>query len=280
MGSLDGQVALITGGARGQGRTHAVALAREGCDVVLCDIAAPLPGIGYPMATPDDLAETVRLVEAEGRRALGLVADMRDTDQVRTVVDDTLAAFGRIDILLANHGVVNFAPVETMTDLEWDAVVDTNLTGVFKILRAVIPTMKAAGYGRIIVTSSSAARGGFPNLPAYISAKWGLIGLVKGTALELADSGITVNAVCPAAVATDLFFNEPTYRVFCPDLENPTVDDFEARLKEHRHGLNGRPYLQPEHVTRAVLFLATDTDGVLTGQVQDVGLGLPAARPV
>ena len=276
---LDGQVALITGGARGQGRSHAVALAREGCAVVLCDIAAPVEGVDYPMASPADLDETVRLVEQEGRRALGIVADMRDTGQVQGVVDRALATFGRIDVLVANHGVVNFAPVETMTDEQWNGVVDTNLTGVFKILRAVIPPMKAAGYGRIIVTSSSAARGGFPNLPAYISAKWGLIGLVKGTALELADHGITVNAVCPAAVATDLFFNEPTYRVFCPDLENPTVEDFEQRLKAHGHGLNGRAYLQPEHVTRAVLFLATDVDGVLTGQVQDVGLGLPASRP-
>jgi SDR family mycofactocin-dependent oxidoreductase len=280
MGMLDGQVALITGGARGQGRAHAVALAREGCDIVVCDIAAPVEGVGYPMATPADLDETVRLVEREGRRALSVVADMRDTVQVQAVVDRALDALGRIDVLVANHGVVNFAPVEAMTDEQWNGVVDTNLTGVFKILRAVIPTMKAARYGRIIVTSSSAARGGFPNLPAYIAAKWGLIGLVKGTALELADTGITVNAVCPAAVATDLFFNEPTYRIFCPDIEHPTPEDFEQRLKEHGHGLNGRPYLQPEHVSRAVLFLAGDADGVLTGQVQDVGLGLPASRPV
>ena len=280
MGTLDGQVALITGGARGQGRAHAVALARQGCDIVVCDIAASVGGVDYPMASAADLDETVRLVEQVGRRALGVVADMRDTAEVQAVVDAALETFGRIDVLVANHGVVNFAPVEAMTDEQWSGVVDTNLTGVFKILRATIPVMKSARYGRIIVTSSSAARGGFPNLPAYIAAKWGLIGLVKGTALELADSGITVNAICPAAVATDLFFNEPTYRVFCPDIENPTREDFEQRLKEHGHGLNGRPYLEPEHVSRAIVFLATDVDGVLTGQVQDVGLGLPAGRPV
>jgi SDR family mycofactocin-dependent oxidoreductase len=278
MGILDGQVALITGGARGQGRAHAVALAREGCDVILADIAAPIAGVGYPMASEEDMNETVRLVEKEGRRALGLVADMRDTEQVRSVVDQAIDNFGRIDVVCANHGVVNYATVETMTDEMWEAVVDTNLTGIFKVLRAVIPTMKAAGYGRIIVTSSSAARAGVPNLPAYISAKWGLIGLVKGTALELADHGITVNAICPAAVATDLFFNDPTYRVFCPDIANPTIDDFEQRLRDHKHGLNGRPYLQPEHVSRMVLHLATDLDGVMTGQVMDVGLGLPAGR--
>ena len=279
MGRVDGKVALITGAAQGQGRSHAVRLAQEGADIIALDLCEPVADVAYSLPAPEDLDETVRLVEKEGKRALGIVADMRDTAAVGAVVDRALATFGRIDVLVANHGVVNFAPVEAMTDEQWNGVLDTNLTGDFKVLRAVIPTMKAAGYGRIIVTSSSAARGGFPNLPAYIAAKWGLIGLVKGTALELADTGITVNAICPAAVATDLFFNEPTYRIFCPDIENPTREDFEQRLKEHRHGLNGRPYLEPEHVSRAVLFLASDVDGVLTGQVQDVGLGLPASRP-
>jgi SDR family mycofactocin-dependent oxidoreductase len=278
MGILDGRVALITGGARGQGRSHALALAREGADVMLCDICAPVPGIDYPTASREDLDTTVRLVEDLDRQAFGLVADMRDTAAVQGVVDAALERFGRIDVLLANHGVVNFATCEKMTDEQWDAVVDTNLTGIFKAVRAVIPTMKQAGWGRIVVTSSSAARAGVPNLPAYSAAKWGLIGFAKGTALELADTGITVNVVCPAAVATDLFFNEPTYRLFCPDLANPTHEDFEQRMKDHKHGLNGRAYLQPEHVTRAVMYLVTDLDGVLTGQVSDVGLGLAAAR--
>jgi SDR family mycofactocin-dependent oxidoreductase len=279
MGALDGRVAVITGGARGQGRSHALALAREGCDIVLADICAPeMDGVGYPLAARADLDETVAQVEALDRRCLGLTADLRDTAAAQGVVDAAVAEFGRIDVLLANHGVVNFATCENMTDDQWNAVIDTNLSGVFKILRATIPVMKRGGWGRVVVTSSSAARAGVPNLPAYIAAKWGLIGLVKGTALELADTGITVNAVCPAAVATDLFFNEPTYRLFCPDLADPTPEDFEQRMKDHKHGLNGRAYLQPEHVTRAVMYLVTDLDGVLTGQVSDVGLGLAASR--
>jgi SDR family mycofactocin-dependent oxidoreductase len=275
MGALTGQVALITGGARGQGRSHAIALAREGADIVVCDIAADVETVGYPMATHEQLDETVRLVEKEGRRVLGIVADMRSTAQVDDVVRQTLAEFGRIDILCANHGVISFNPVDEMSDEQWQAVIDTNLTGVFKIMRAVIPTMKAAGYGRIVVTSSGAGRAGYPNLPHYVAAKWGLIGLVKGCAREVETFGITVNAVCPNSVATDLYFNEPTYRLFCPDIDQPTKDDFERRLAEHAHGLNGRPYLQPEHVTRAVVYLATDLDGVLTGQVTDIGLGSP-----
>jgi SDR family mycofactocin-dependent oxidoreductase len=273
VGKLEGQVALVTGGARGQGRSHAMAMAAEGANVVVCDIAAPVAAIRYPMATSDQLEETVQLIEKHGVRGLGFVTDLRDTSQVQSLVDQVIEEFGRIDILLANHGVVAFSTVDQTTDDEWNAVVDTNLTGVFKIMRAVVPHMKRAGYGRIIATSSMGARVTHPNLPHYTSAKWGVIGLVKGCALEVANDGITVNAICPGAVGTDLFFNQPTYDIFCPDIANPTRDDFEQRLAEHGHGLNGRPYLDTDHVTRAVMYLVTDADGVITGQVMEIGLG-------
>jgi SDR family mycofactocin-dependent oxidoreductase len=276
MGKLTGQVAVITGGARGQGRAHALAMAAEGADIVVCDIAAPVAGLGYPTATPDQLAETVKLVEELDRRALGITMDARETGQVQAAVDRVIAEFGRLDILVANHGIVDFSTVEETTDEMWTTVVDTNLTGIFKVMRAVIPHMRRAGYGRIVATSSSGARVTSPNLAHYISAKWGVIGLVKSCALEVANHGITVNAVCPAAVSTDLFFNQPTYDLFCPDIENPTHEDFMQRMVDTAHGLNGRLYLEPEHVARAVLHLVTDTDGVYTGQVMDVGLGLSA----
>ncbi|GAA0607968.1 mycofactocin-coupled SDR family oxidoreductase [Sporichthya brevicatena] len=278
MGVLDGQVAIVTGGARGQGRSHAIALAREGAAVVVADIAADMPTIDYPLATPAELEETVRLVEKEDRRALGLQADLRNTAAVQGVVDATLAEFGRIDILVANHGVINYGTVENTTDEMWETVLATNITGYFKMMRAVIPTMRAQNYGRIVCTASFGARGGFPNLPAYTAAKWGVIGLAKGTALEVQNSGITINVVAPAAVGTGLFLNQPTYNLFCPDIENPTRDDFEARLVQNNAGLNGRRYLDPEHVTRAVMFHVTDVDGVMTGQVTDVGLGASALR--
>jgi SDR family mycofactocin-dependent oxidoreductase len=278
MGLLNGQVALITGGARGQGRSHAIALAREGADIVVTDIAADVATIDYPLATPAELEETVRLVEKEDRRCLGIQADMRDTAAVQGVVDATLAEFGRIDILVANHGVINYGTVENTTDEMWETVLATNITGYFKAMRAVIPHMRAQNYGRIICTASFGARGGFPNLPAYTAAKWGVIGLAKGTALEVASSGITVNVVCPAAVGTGLFLNDPTYQLFCPDIPNATREDFEKRLVQNDAGLNGRRYLDPEHVSKAVLFLATDLDGVMTGQVTDVGLGSSATR--
>lgn len=275
MGQLDGRVALITGGARGQGRSHALALAAEGANVVVADIAAQVAVIGYPLATADQLDETVKLIEEHGVRALGLKVDARDTGQIQEAVARTVAEFGRIDILLANHGVVDFTTVETMTDEAWDVVVETNLTGIFKAIRAVIPTMRKQRYGRIVATASMGARNAAPNLAHYIAAKWGVIGLVKTTALEVADFGITVNVVAPGAVGTDLFFNQPTFDVFLPDIEHPTVDDFRTRLDDLDYGLNGVRYLEPEDVSRAVLYLVTDR-GLMTGQVLEIGLGTSA----
>jgi SDR family mycofactocin-dependent oxidoreductase len=275
MGQLDGQVAFITGGARGQGRAHALALAAEGADVAITDITADVPGLGYAMATPDQLAETVKLVEEYGVRALGLQVDARDTTAINEGVATTVGDLGRIDILIANHGIIDFSTVEETSDEMWDNIIDTNLTGIFKAIRAVIPPMRAQKYGRIVATASMGARNTAPNLGHYIAAKWGVIGLVKTTALEVAAHGITVNAVAPGAVETDLFFNQPTYNVFVPDIANPTETDFLRRLDELDYGLNGVRFLQPEDVSRAVLYLVTDR-GLMTGQVLEIGLGTPA----
>ena len=275
MGQLDGRVAFITGGARGQGRAHALALAAEGADVVVSDIAADLPGLRYPLATPDQLAETVKLIEEYGVRAAGLQVDARDAEQINAAVAQIVADFGRIDILLANHGVVDFSTVEQTTDELWNTVVETNLTGIFKAIRAVIPQMRAQKYGRIIATASMGARNAAPNLGHYIASKWGIIGLAKTTALEVAGDGITVNVVAPGAVDTDLFFNQPTYDVFLPDVVNPSEADFRKRLDDLDYGLNGVRFLQPEDVTRAMLYLVTDR-GLMTGQVLEIGLGTSA----
>jgi NAD(P)-dependent dehydrogenase (short-subunit alcohol dehydrogenase family) len=275
MGQLDGRVAFITGGARGQGRAHALALAAEGADVVVSDIATDLPGLRYPLATPDQLAETVKLVQEYGVRAAGFQVDARETDQINHAVAQTIADFGRIDILLANHGVIDFSTVEQTTDELWDTIVATNLTGIFKAVRAVLPQMRAQKYGRIIATASMGARHTAPNLGHYIAAKWGVIGLVKTTALEVAGDGITVNAIAPGAVDTDLFFNQPTYDIFLPDVTNPTEDDFRNRLDALDYGLDGVRFLQPEDVARAMLYLVTDR-GLMTGQVLEIGLGAAA----
>jgi SDR family mycofactocin-dependent oxidoreductase len=275
MGQLDGRVAFITGGARGQGRAHALALAAEGADVMVTDIAADLPELGYPLASADDLAETVKLVEAYGVRAQGLQVDTRDTEQLNDAVARTVEDFWSLDILVANHGVVDFSTVEETSDALWHSIIETNLTGVFKAIRAVIPQMRHQKFGRIVATSSMGARNTAPNMGHYIAAKWGVIGLVKTAALELASDGITVNALAPGAVETDLFFNQPTYDIFVPDIANPTEEDFRRRLDELDYGLNGVRFLQPEDVSRALLYLVTDR-GLMTGQVLELGLGTSA----
>ncbi|WP_375476352.1 mycofactocin-coupled SDR family oxidoreductase [uncultured Jatrophihabitans sp.] len=276
MGQLDGRVAFITGGARGQGRAHALALAAEGADVVVADICADVAAINYPMASEDQLEETVKLIEEHGVRALGLRVDARDTEQVNGAVAQTIAEFGRLDILLANQGIVDFSTVETTTDESWATIIDTNLTGIFKAIRAVIPQMRKQEFGRIIATSSMGARATAPNLAHYIAAKWGVIGLVKTTALEVADFGVTVNAICPGAVGTDLFFNQPTYDIFCPDLPKPvTREQFEKRLDDLNYGLNGVRYLNAEDVSRTMLYLVLDR-GLISGQVAEIGLLGPA----
>jgi NAD(P)-dependent dehydrogenase (short-subunit alcohol dehydrogenase family) len=275
MGQLDGRVAFITGGARGQGRAHALGLAAEGADVMVIDIAADLPELGYPLASAGDLAETVKLVQAYGVRAEGLQVDARDTEQLNDAVARTVADFWSLDILVANHGVIDFSTVEETSDALWHSIIETNLTGVFKAIRAVIPQMRHQKFGRIVATTSMGARNTAPNLGHYIAAKWGVIGLVKTAALELASDGITVNALAPGAVETDLFFNQPTYDIFVPDIANPTEEDFRRRLDELDYGLNGVRFLQPEDVSRALLYLVTDR-GLMTGQVLELGLGTSA----
>lgn len=275
MGALDGRVAIVTGGARGQGRSHALALAAEGAAVAVWDIAAPIGTIPYDLATPDELDETVALVEQAGGQALGIVTDVRDTAQVEAAAARTVERFGRVDILVANAGVCGYYAFGDITDEVWDDMVGTNLTGTFKCIRAVLPHMVDQGYGRVIVISSGAGRSGAPNLAHYSSTKWGIIGLTKTLALETARQGITANVICPTTVRTPMVENDQNYRLFCPDLEHPTLDDALPRLGT----LNpmGKPWLEPEDVSRAVLLFATD-NGTLSGTVFEVSMGASATR--
>jgi SDR family mycofactocin-dependent oxidoreductase len=277
MGKLDEQVAFITGGARGQGRSHALALAREGADIAVCDIAAPIETVPYPLASEEDLAETVRQVEALGRRCVAVKADVRSTEEIEGAVAEALGELGRIDILLANAGVCGFGRFWEIDDRMWDEMVDTDLTGVFKSMRAVVPQMIERGYGRIVATSSMGGRMGNPNLAHYVAAKWGVIGLVKTLALEVADKGITVNAVCPATVDSEMVHNEALYGLFAPDLENPTKADVEPRYT----AMNPvpEPWTPPEEISAAVLYLVSAEARMVTGTTLDVCMGASARMP-
>ena len=227
MGSLDGRVALITGGARGQGRSHAVALAREGADIVVCDWFGGLEGIRYPLSTPEDLEQTVALVEAEDRRCLAAEADVRDLAALEQLVARATAELGRVDIACANAGIATTSgqAVYEMSAETWRQVVDIDLTGVFNTIRAVGPGMVERRYGRIIATSSMMGRTGGAHIAGYAAAKWGVIGLVKCAAHDFAPYGVTVNAIAPGNVDTPMIQNDAIRRLMRPDLENPTRED-------------------------------------------------------
>jgi NAD(P)-dependent dehydrogenase (short-subunit alcohol dehydrogenase family) len=187
VGSLDGKVALVTGAARGQGRSHALALAAEGADIVAWDVPQAMSSLSYPLGTRGDLDLTAKLVTEQGRRCLSLPVDVRDSSQVNAGVQQTLEEFGHLDIALANAGIVTVGPLVDVTDESWDEMVATNRTGVFTTLRAVVPPMREQRWGRIVVTSSMGGRMGVKGLSAYNATKWGVIGLAKSLALEVAN---------------------------------------------------------------------------------------------
>jgi (+)-trans-carveol dehydrogenase len=274
MGKLDGKVVLVTGAARGQGRSHALRLAQEGADVIAVDRCADVPTVGYPMATEEDLAETVRQVEALDRRVVSRVADVRDTAALTAAVDEGVAELGRLDIVLANAGIASFAPVEDLTDEMWDEMIDINLTGVFKTVRAAVPHLRAHGQGgAIVLTSSTAGIKGLGNLAHYVAAKHGVVGLVKTFANELAPDMIRVNSVHPTAVSTDMIHNRKTYGNFVPDKpEGEVTQDDVAPLFQ---GLNAMPvpWVEAADISNAILWLVSDDARYVTGVQLPVDAG-------
>ena len=187
---------------------------------------------------------------------------------MRRAVDATVAAFGRLDILVANAGICSFAPVADLTDEAWEEMVATNLTGVFKTVRAVVPHMARARSGRIVATSSMGGRMGMPILAHYVAAKWGVIGLIKSVALELAPLGVTANVVCPSTVDTPMAHNQAMYGLFCPDLVDPGRD--EVRPAYARMNPMRVPWLDPQDVADAVAFLVSDGARHISGATIEV----------
>jgi SDR family mycofactocin-dependent oxidoreductase len=276
MKELDGKVALVTGGARGQGRSHALALAREGAQIVVTDLLEDIGAVPYELSRQADLDETVRLVKAEDVRCLAIQADVRSSEQMDAAVAQAVSELGSLDILCANAGIWSAAELTEMTDEQWQTVIDINLTGVFHSIRAAARPMRDQGFGRIVATSSVAGRMGMHAFGNYVAAKWGVIGLIKTAALELAPYRVTANAVCPATVRTDMCFeNEALYRIFNPEAEQPTTAEIEATIVEGLHKIPD-PWIEPEEISAAVVYLCSEKARHVSGTAIDISAGLSA----
>jgi SDR family mycofactocin-dependent oxidoreductase len=266
-------VAFITGAARGQGRSHAIRLAQEGADIIAVDITKQIDSVPYAMATPDDLAETVKQVEALGRRIVAAQADVRDYDALKQALDDGVAELGRLDIVSANAGIFSYGTLAELPEQTWQDMIDTNLTGAWHAAKAAIPHLRAAGGGSMILTSSTMGLMAIPNLGHYVAAKHGVVGLMRTLALELAPDFIRVNSIHPASVDTDMVHNAAMYALFAPDL--PEDQRTRQTLAPRFQALEVLPipWVEPADISNAVLFLASDEARYITGITLPVDAG-------
>ena len=272
MGRLDDKVVFVTGAARGQGRAICARMAAEGADVVAVDSLADVATVQYPMATADDLAETVSLVEKAGRRIVARQADVRDFAALQAVVDEGIQAFGHLDVVCANAGIASFGPTWELSEQSWQDTIDINLTGVWHTVKAAVPSMISAGRGgSIVITSSTAGLKGMANIAHYTAAKHGLVGLMRTLANEVAPHRIRVNTVHPTNVATDMILNDSTFRLFRPDIPDPSQED----MIEAMSALNALPvpWVEADDVANVALFLASDEARYITGVALPIDAG-------
>lgn len=271
MSGLEGKVALVTGAARGQGRAHALTLARNGADVIAVDIADQVDSVPYPLSTPQDLADTGKAIEDLDRRVVTVQADVRSQEQLDEAVRRGLAEFDRIDILIANAGIWTMTPFWELTETQWSDMIETNLSGVWRSAKAVAAHMIERQTGAIVMTSSVNGLEPGMNYAHYVTAKHGVIGLMRNVALELAPHGIRCNAICPGAIDTGMTNWQGAYDMFAGH-EGGTREDLLAG-GPHFHALKGAGMLDPQVLADAALWLVSDGAAAVTGVALPVDAG-------
>lgn len=263
MSRLDGRAVVISGGARG--RQHAVILARHGADIAIIDAPTGLHNVPYPLGTPQDMAETVKLVEAEGRRCLSFQADVRDHEAMADVAASVFNAYGRIDIVLANAGIASGGgSAMDLTVEQWREVIDVNLSGTWYFCQALIPYLIQGGRGgSVVITSSAAGLRGGPGWVHYTASKHAVVGLMRALAHELAPHNIRINTVHPTGVAT-------------PMIVNPWFEALAAQSPELKRTRNllDVDLLDPADVSNAILWLVSDEARYITGVTLPVNAGI------
>jgi len=270
MGRMDGKVVMITGAARGQGRSHALRLAEEGADIIAVDICDHIDSVPFPMGNADDLAETVKQVENLDRRIVARTADVRDSAQLQAALSEGLAEFGHIDVLCANAGIASMALTWEITEEQWRDVIDVNLTGVWRSIKAVLPVMIEQGTGgSIVITSSMAGVMGLAGIGHYTATKHAVIGLMRSLVNEVSVHRIRVNTVNPTTVNTPMIQNDAFYQY----AGGTTAEEMGAVFQ----ALNAIPvpWVEPIDISNAVLYLASDESRYVTGLTLwvDAGLG-------
>jgi SDR family mycofactocin-dependent oxidoreductase len=276
-GTLEGKVAVVSGAARGQGRSHAARLAAEGADVIAIDNCAEMGSAPYAGATRADLDATVAAVEDSGRRAFPAVVDVRDGEAMAATIREGVAALGRLDIVVANAGIVSYHPADELPRDTWTETIDTNLTGVWNLVQpALRPLIDQGEGGSIVLTSSTAALTGLPHLAHYSAAKAGLIGMAQSLAVELGPHRIRVNTVHPTAVDTPMVRNDATYELMSGGTQGAEADGGPPPLAvEALTGQNSIPvmWVESDDVSNAVVFLAGDGARYVTGTQLKVDAG-------
>ena len=274
-GRVEGKVAFITGAARGQGRAHAVRLAQEGADIIAIDICKPIAGFLMPPSTPEDLAKTADLVKGHNRRIVTAEIDVRDYQALKAAVDSAVQQLGRLDVVVANAGISHAGDtLDKTSEPDWQDMIDVNLSGMWKTVKAGVPHILAGGRGGSIVLTSSVSglkANIFPHLGHYVAAKHGVVGLMRTFAVELGQHMIRVNSVHPTHVNTPMVMNEGAYKMVRPDLENPGPDDV-APFFQMSHTLP-IPWVEPEDISNAVLFFASDESRYITGVTLPIDAG-------